>query len=286
MLAGLIATPAVAERPAEFLGNFRLEQRVAYFGGLSGLEFSADGQSFVTLSDSAVLFSGTVERDEKGAVTSVTLDGPGRALRGPDGRDLYDPNDDSEGLALTADGALYISFELENRVARFNTDGSWVEDLPRPREFYGLARNWGLEALAAAPDGSLYTLPEGDPSGVRSFPVYRYAAGQWTRIFVLPEDHTWRPVGADFDAQGRLYVLERDFWGLIGFRTRLRQITFDGADVITDRVLVETRAGRFQNLEGVSVWQDAAGRNHATMVSDDNFVFTQHTQFVDYLIND
>ncbi len=194
--------------------------------------------------------------------------------------------DDSEGLALTADGALYISFELENRVARFNADGSWAEDLPRPREFYGLERNWGLEALAAAPDGSLYTLPEGDVRGVRSFPVYRYAAGQWTRAFTLPEDHTWRPVGADFDAQGRLYILERDFWGLIGFRTRLRQITFAGGDVVADRVLVETPAGRFENLEGLSIWQDAAGRIHATMVSDDNFVFTQHTQIVDYRIND
>lgn len=279
-------SPALAEDAAEFLGDFRLEQKIDYFGGLSGLEFSDDGLSFITLSDSAVLFSGTVERDEKGAVTSVALDGPGRALRGADGQDLKDPLDDSEGLAQTADGALYISFELENRVAQFNADGSWAADLPRPREFYGLERNWGLEALAVAPDGSLYTLPEGDVRGVRSFPVYRYVAGQWTRSFTLPEDHTWRPVGADFDARGRLYILERDFWGLIGFRTRLRQITFDGDDVITDRVLVETRAGRFQNLEGLSIWQDAAGRIHATMVSDDNFVFTQHTQFVDYLIND
>ncbi len=281
-----MAMPALAEDPADFVGSFRLEQKLDYFGGLSGLEFSDDGERFITLSDSGVLFSGRVTRDEAGAVTSVVLDGVGRGLRGADGRDLISPMDDSEGLALTADGELYISFELENRVARYNADGSWAEDLPRPREFFGLEGNWGLEALAAAPDGSLYTMPEGDVRGVTSFPVYRFSNGVWTRAFTLPEDHNWRPVGADFDAKGRLYVLERDFWGLIGFRTRLRQISFDGDRVEADRVLIETPPARFANLEGLSIWQDAGGGVHATMVSDDNFVFIQQTQFVDYRIND
>lgn len=233
-----------------------------------------------------MLFSGQVTRDAKGAVIAVTLDGPGRRLRGPNGQVLSDPMDDSEGLAIAPDGKLYISFELENRVAQYNPDGSWAADLPRPKEFGEMVGNWGLESLAAGPDGALYTMPEGDVRGVGSIPVYRYGDGRWTRPFTLPEDHTWRPVDADFDARGRLYVLERDFWGLIGFRTRLRQITFDGEKVLADRVLVETPAGRFENLEGLSIWQDAGGGVHATMVSDNNFIFTQHTEFVDYRIND
>ncbi|MCX8507759.1 MAG: esterase-like activity of phytase family protein [Rhodobacteraceae bacterium] len=271
--------------PAEYLGSKRLEQKLPFFGGLSGLEFTADGQRFTVLSDSAVLFSGTVSRDERGMVTSVMLDGPGHPLTGPDGKNLTDPLDDSEGLALAPDGGLYISFELRNRVARYFPDGRWLADLPRPRDFLGLG-NSGLEGLAAAPDGTLYTMPEGPSQGTLAFPVYRYRAGTWSEAFTLPEDHRWRLVGADFGMDGRLYILERDYWPLIGFRSRLRRISLEGDRVISDRVLFETRPGQFDNLEGLSIWQDGDGQPHATMVSDNNFLFTQISQFVDYRIDD
>jgi hypothetical protein len=40
------------------------------------------------------------------------------------------------------------------------------------------------------------------------------------------------------------------------------------------------------NLEGLSVWRDDQGVLHATMISDDNFIFVQQTQIVEYRLLD
>lgn len=44
---------------------------------------------------------------------------------------------------------------------------------------------------------------------------------------------------------------------------------------------MQSEVGRHDNLEGLSVWQDAQGVR-LTMVSDDNFMFFQRTEFVEY----
>lgn len=255
-------------------------------GGLSGLEFGADGGRFVALSDSATLTRGTVTRDAGGAITAVTIDGPPMALTDTAGAPLVDPYDDSEGLALGADGGLFASFELHHRVEEFSADGRVLRQLPVPREFTTFGENSGLEALAIAPDGALYALPEGPASGAATVPVFRFRNGQWDRPFTLPGDGTWRPVGADFGPDGGLYLLERDFWPLVGFMSRLRRIGFDEGGVTENEVLLTTAAGQFGNLEGLSIWQDGSGGTHATMVSDNNFLPFLPAEFVDVLIGD
>ena len=65
-------------------------------------------------------------------------------------------------------------------------------------------------------------------------------------------------VDADFGPDGKLYVLERDF-GWLGFRTRVRRFAL-GPDGLGDEVtLLETPFGELDNMEGISVWRDAAG---------------------------
>ena len=253
-------------------------------GGLSGLEFSADGRRCVALSDSATLTQGTVTRDAEGTITAVTIAGPPMALTDAAGAPLVDPYDDSEGLALGGDGGLFASFELHHRVQEFTAEGHVLRQLPVPREFTAFGENSGLEALALAPDGALYALPEGPASGAATIPVFRFRNGQWDRPFTLPGDGTWRPVGADFSADGGLYLLERDFWPLVGFMSRLRRIGFDDGGVTEDEVLLTTAAGQFGNLEGLSIWQDGSGGTHATLVSDNNFLPFLPAEFVDVLI--
>ncbi len=220
-------------------------------------------------------------RDEIGAITALTFDAPPQPLAGSDGQPLSDPYDDAEGLAEGPDGILYVSFELHDRIEKYDRPGGAPTALPVPREFSGLIANAGLEALAMAPDGTLFTLPEGPASGAAEIPVFRFRDGRWNRNFTLKGDGTWRPVGADFGPDGRLYLLERDFWALVGFMSRVRRISFDDRGITREEVLLTTAAGQFGNLEGLSIWQDDKGRVHATMVSDNNFLPLLPTEFVD-----
>jgi hypothetical protein len=286
--AALFALPEIATAAphADVVGTYLLTERAEYFGGFSGLEFGSDGTRFIALSDSAALINGKVARDAQGAITDVTLDGPPMRLLGADGTPLPDPLDDSEGLAQAADGSLFISFELVNRIDRYGTDARLAEHLPSPPAFDAFVYNAGPEALAISADGVLYTMPEGDAAGARTLPVYRFADGVWDQPYTLPEDGTWRPVGADFGPDGWLYLLERDFWPLLGFQTRVRRFSFAETGEVRQEVLFTSTAGRFGNLEGIAIWQDQARALHATLISDNNFLAIQDSGFVDLAIRD
>ena len=97
-------------------------------------------------------------------------------------------------------------------------------------------------------------------------------------------DAEFLPVGADFGPDGALYLLERDFTGF-GFRSRVRRFDITGpARGGAGEILLQSRARQFDNLEGLSVWRDEAGRIRLTMVSDDNFLFVQRTELVEYVL--
>ena len=187
---------------------------------------------------------------------------------------------DSEGLALAPDGTLFISFEGFARV-RMQAGLDGVPSLlPRAAEFDGLRSNGALESLALGPDGSLWTIPERSGRADRPFPVFHFADGVWTIPWTMPRRGAYLPAGADIGPDGRLYVVERDFTGF-GFRTRIRRFALDGSG---EEVLLETATGVHDNLEGISVWQDAQGLR-MTLISDDNFRLFQQTQIVEYRLD-
>ena len=93
------------------------------------------------------------------------------------------------------------------------------------------------------------------------------------------------PVGADFGPDGRLYVLERKF-ARIGFRSRLRRFKWTDSALTQEETLIETSVATHDNLEGVSIWRDSRGQLRATMISDDNFLWIQRTEIVEYSLPD
>lgn len=276
---------AVAGPDATYLGTAQVVAEHASPGGLSAIEVGADGLSFVALSDSAVLFRGRFARDAAGVLTGATVEGQGLPLLDAAGVRLDHPMDDSEGLAVLGE-RIAVSFELENRVSEYDLTGRLVQPLPAAPEFAAMTGNWGLEALAAGPDGALYAIPEGDAAGPAESPVFRFADGQWSVAMHLPGAGTFRPVGADVGTDGRLYVLERDYWPLIGFRSRLSRLTIGPAGLTDEEVLLQTPAGRHGNLEGLSVWADRDGRLVATMVADNNFLPLTPSDIVEYALPD
>ncbi len=267
---------------ARFLGSFTWEMDPPWFGGWSGIEVSPDGQRMVVISDRGRIIDAQIIRD--GDQITTIQPGQMHRLKSTKGMNLTHRIADSEGLAIAADGALFISFENVIRVARYTQATANAQVLRRHPGFGRLAGNKALEALAIDPQGRLFALPEQvGPDG--TIQVFVLDGNDWSTPFTLPGDPDFLPVGADFGPDGRFYLLERAF-GVWGFRSRVRRwdISQDGAT--NQQLLFETKFGTHDNLEGLSVWRDQQGRTRLTMISDDNFLSLQTTEIVEYAVQE
>jgi len=271
--------------PAGYVASTTWTSSTPRFGGFSAIELAADGETFTTVSDRGGWLSGTLHRDTAGRIVGISA-GRVQPLLGPDGQPLAAGRTDSEGLAIGRDGTAYVSFEGSARVMRYARLGGAGENLPTHPDFARMQENAALEALAIDAGGWLYTLPERSGFLDKPFPVYRFRNGVWDQPFALPRVGSFLPVAADFGPDGRLYVLERQFRGISGFASRVRRFRLGVDRLLAEETLLETAPGLHDNLEGLSVWRDARGALHLTMVSDDNFSFFQRTEIVEYRVAD
>jgi hypothetical protein len=286
ILAGSAALTGAAqpqELRATYLGSFTWSLNAPWFGGFSGLELSADGKDMMVLSDKGNLLDARISRDG-GRITAIQA-GKIRPLKSSTGARLTGRISDSEGLAIAPDGTIYVSFEGVHRVARYGSPSSPAIVLNRPRAFHDLPLNGSLEPLAIDSRGRLYTLPERGADKNGRIPVYSWNGNRWSQPFLLASRGDFLPVGADFGPDGRFYLLERAF-GIFGFRTRIRRWDLTETQALNEQTLLQTSAGTHDNLEGIAIWRGATGRLRATMVSDDNFMFFQKTELVDYALPD
>lgn len=277
LVALLWAVPAWAD--ATQIGQYHWQEDDPAFGGFSAIDVIDGGDAFVAISDRGGFTTGRFIR-ENGVVIAIDA-APVQPLRGADGAPIPAGQNDSEGLAIGADGQVFVSFEGVHQVRVFDPSWSMSTALPSPRVFANMQANASLEALAIGPDGALYTIPERSGRADLPFPVYRFKDGQWDQPFSIPRRGVFLIAGADIGPDGRLYVLERDFVG-IGFRSRVRRFDLTGG---AEETLLQTGVGMHDNLEGISVWQDDAGLR-LTLISDDNFRFFQRTEIVEYRLTD
>ncbi len=284
VLVGLQSS-AGAALPEGFVGSYDWRIADPRFGGLSSIELTDDGTGFTAMSDRGTLFQARISRDDTGAIMAIhdvvilTLKGAGDAPLDP-------ARNDTEGLAIAVNGTIFVSLEGPARVLRFDTPDGSAANLPTPPAFDAMQKNSSLEALAIDANGWLYTLPERSGALNAPFPVYRFRGKDWDQPFSIPRDDTYLPVGADFGPDGKLYLLERKFHGLLGFQSRVRRFVVTGDAIDAGTVVLETPVGQHGNQEGLSVWRDGAGQLRLTMVSDDNFRFFLRTSLVEYRITD
>lgn len=284
MVSGMLAARIPDDSPA------RLGSQVSFsfdhddFGGLSGLEVSADGRQFIATSDSGMFVTGEIQRSPK-RITDVQVTSLA-PIKNTERKNVRGREADAEGLALRDDGRLYVSFEAYHRVWTYRGTESEAAWIPRHADFKSRWGNSSLEALAIDANGALYAIPERSGRDTKDFPVYRYADGRWEQPFHIPRVDDFLIVGADFGPDGLLYVLERDFRGLAGFRSRARRFALGPDGVSDEATLFTTHSPIHDNLEGLSIWRDDAGAIRLTMVSDDNFNFFQRTQLVEYVVHE
>jgi hypothetical protein len=253
------------------------------FGGFSGLAVAPDGHDFAVVSDRGAWATARFLRDADGRLEGVALADKG-PLRAIDGEVLGGEDVDAEALVIGPDGDAWVSFEAFHRIRRYRDLAEPAARVPPHPDFARLQGNSGLEALAMDAEGTLYAIPERSGRLERPFPVYRLRDGVWDKRLRLPRDGPFLVVDATFGPDGRLYLLERDFEWLGGFRSRVRRFELGPDGHSAETTLLETRFGELDNMEGIAVWQDPAGRTRVILLSDDNFFPLQRTMFAEYIV--
>jgi len=280
IMGALWFLPAMAAPALRLDASINMHMNDPRFGGFSSLEVAADGLSFMATSDRGALLRGDIVR-ENGRMTGVAnlrlMD-----LLDSKGVPLTSYHTDAEGLAINDAGEIFISFEANHRVMMQGSSEAVPTFMPKHPDFGGLISNSGLEALAVTADGSLLAIPERSGDVNRPFPVYRFSDGVWTKDWSIPRVGDFLVTGADVFA-GQLYVLERDFAGILGFSSRVRRFEIGGE---SGEVLLETNVGRFDNMEGIALWQPAGKAVRVMLIADDNFFFFQRNQLVELVLEE
>lgn len=284
-LAPGIASAARAEPRLVEMSRVIWSEKPSNFGGLSGLEILDGGDRLLAVGDRGIWVRAEISRDRKGEITGARRTDMG-ALHDERGAELRRWRGDAEGLRLDARGRAYVSFEGDDRVLRYDDINGPGIPLPRFRAWRRLIDNYSLESVAVGPDGTVYALPERERAIRPTVPVYRFRNGAWDADLRIPRGGGFYEVDADFGPDGRFYVLERKFKWLGGFATRLRSFAL-GRDGFSDgQTLLETRFGEMDNMEGMSVWQDARGETRITLISDDNFFPLQRTYLIEFTLRE
>ena len=284
-LCALHATAALAAELAH-LQSYRWNVDHKEFGGFSGFEIGPNGHDIWAVSDGGYFIQSRLKRDESGKITGVETFRP-LVLKFPNGRQVHSYRDDAEGLAVAEDGSFAVSFEGIHRVWGYEAPGENAKEMGAHPDFKSLQNNSALETLAFDPFGNLLALPERSGLLTRPFPVYRRQPnGTWDTPFSVRRDPPFLPVGGDFGPDGRFYLLERHLNGFLGFQTRIRRFDYAADGFSNETLLLETRSGKHDNLEGIGLWQDDQGRTRITMISDDNFRAFQRTEIVEYAVTE
>lgn len=275
-------------------GGARLAEGVTFAGGIelvaeagSPLHSLSDfklisGPEFVSVSDAGDLVRGVLARDEDGRLTGVAQL-MYRRLTLADGSPIVDKADgDAEGLLITREGDLLVSFERNHRIWNY---GEVREPRARPtvarHPDVVLPLNDGMEGISRG-------IGDGWRVSAENGGVWDCTPRACTVVVPAPEtparDGEFRTTGMDLDeANGGYFIVQRSFTPPLDARARVRRMAVDGS---LGPVLVELKLpGTTDNFEGI-----AAVRNHATtrlyILSDDNNNAPQRTLLLAFDVRD
>lgn len=280
-----------ADGPLEFIGGLQVSSSDRRFGGLSGIDIVGSDGVFM-IGDTGIVVTGRLTH-ENGRLTGLTdmeiaplfPDGEAGKKVG-DAEDVaLDPHDPARGVIVRERQAnAMLSFRLENgRPVDFRPQRVGAEDQL-------LRSNRGLESVTYAPEasplvGKIIAIAERPPHGETDIPAWIAGSGK----FSIVRRDGFDISSARFLPNGDLVLLERKAFPAWEIGMRLRRIEAEqiaaGARVDGDVLLDAGMASAIDNMEGLAVSRDDAGRTILTIVSDDNFNILQRTLILQFALD-
>lgn len=266
-----------------YVSGIAMRSDNADFGGLSGLQISADGQHILAITDAGYWLSADLQFDKGrlSGLVNVMLS----PLAGEDGRPLQGKAD-MDAEALTAgqkgdlSGAFYVSFERNHRVLAYarGLGDSAPARLRMPSDLAAAPDNDGIEALGRLNDGRFIALTEGLPDLAGNHQGWLIGESAAQPISLLRKD-IFAPTDLALLPNGDLLVLERRYTVMGGPGMQIRRIPaasiLPGA-ILDGEVLINLAAKHgIDNMEGLAAHQNAAGEIIIYVISDNNFNMLQ-----------
>lgn len=243
-----------------------------------------DGTAFWAVSDRGRLIRASVLRAQSGRILSIREERI-LPLQSPRGGFLSRFFDDSEGLTRV-DNGFFVSFEGEHRIAYLENPEARTRPRPRDPRFERFGVNSGLEALATDANGRILAIPERSGGSKRPFPVFRWDGIDWEIPYRIPREGDFLPTGADLGPDGKLYLLERSFSFLGGFRIRIRRFVLGDQELLEPEVLLIGGSNAYDNAEGISLWRAPGGEIRLSIISDNNFQPLQRTILSEFRVQE
>lgn len=284
--------PAVAndsESPLLFIGGLQLRSAHEDFGGLSGVDIRSNGRAFF-VGDTGIYVEARLVH-EGNRLSGVADARIGRLFPNEEGTKK---RNDAEDIAFDPENPERGVVVRERKVKAIHAFGmkdgrptNYVHvPLDAPHDI--LLSNRGLESVAFAPAasplaGDIVTIAE-RPRGGDDIPAWIVGKGR----FSIVRHDGFDISSARFLPNGDLLLLERR--QRLGWGMRLRRIDGNTLAVgarLDGPYLVD--AGRFSgidNMEGLAVHRDDAGRTILTLVSDDNYSILQRTLVLQFALAD
>jgi hypothetical protein len=289
---------AIAFGKLHFLGGFTMLSVNPEFGSWSGLDFASDGTMVAIADTGQWLTAKLVEHEGKPVGLSDARIGVMLSDNGQPAESKFAI--DAEGLRIAMRNGhetALVSYEGVPAIRSYagpDYAASSPKRLGLPKYVAGLRRNQGLEGLAIAPAdsalgaGTIVAIAEHslNPAGNhRGFILSGPRAG----TFAIRRSSEFDISDAAFLAGGDLLILERSFAFSQGFAMRIRRIPGDsikpGATVDGETLIEADGAYQIDNMEGLAVRTDAAGRTLLTLVSDDNHGFLQRSILLQFALD-
>ncbi|WP_334176173.1 esterase-like activity of phytase family protein [Pseudoxanthobacter sp.] len=277
-----------------FLGGLAVRSPGREVAGLSGLTLTGDGDDIVAVSDFGRWFRARLITDAEGRPTGLTDTWLGPILD-VDGRPTYKSRVDAEAIAALPAGGFLVSLEGRGLMRFRGPDPFRARPVPVPLPPWlkRLPSNRGIEAIAAErlPGGgaryiAIAEAATGDgliPAAIVPATPHEdagFAAAAWRSRPVRAVDG-FSVTDAAFLPDGGLLLLERRYDRPIGVYMRLRRISaaeLAGRGPLTGEEILRADFGQeIDNMEGLAVHRDRAGRLIVTLISDDNRSLFQRT---------